>query len=108
MTTPQRAPAAPSIGWSLMLITIFIAASSILSVPFVLWRIATVDKFIVPLGPMGLINAAASGITLWMAVLLSKRNWRALTASPGPAAVLTLASLVLAAGMMILCSELYN
>lgn len=91
-----------------MLITIFIASSSILSVPFVLWRIATVDKFVVPLGPMGLINAAAFGITLWMAVLLTKRNWRVLTKSPGPAAVVAVASLVLAAGMMLLCSELYN
>ncbi len=99
---------APAIGWCVMLIGIYLATSSVLSIPFLIWRMATVKGLVVPLGGIAVVSAAAFGLTSWVAVLLSRCHWRDLAASLSVSRWLAFAGLLMALGMLVVCSEIHN
>jgi membrane protease YdiL (CAAX protease family) len=99
---------APPVGWSFMLMAIFVGGTSLFGTPFTAWRIYSQNRYAPSIGDIALISTASFALTCWIAVLLSKRSWRELLAMNRPAPALIPASVILALGMAIVCSEIYN
>ena len=99
---------APPVGWSFMLVAIFIGGTSLFGMPFTFWRMYSEQRYTPSLGDIALISTASFALTAWIGTLLSKRTWRELLAMNKPTPSLIPASLLLALGMALVCSEIYN
>ena len=95
-------------GWSFMLVAIFIGGTSLFGMPFTFWRMYSEQRYTPLLGDIAVISTASFALTAWIGMLLSKRTGRELLSMNKLTPSLIPASVLLALGMAIVCSDIYN
>ena len=91
-----------------MLLAIFVGGTSLFGMPFTVWRIYSEQRYTPTIGDIAIISTASFALTAWIGVLLSKRSWRELFFLNRTGPSLIPASMILALGMAIVSSEIYN